>query len=71
MNEADKLARNRFLAMSLLRIAGALLMMIGMVIAAGRFESMPRAAGVLLVIVGALDFALVPKLLVRRWKTPE
>lgn len=71
MTDADILARNRFFAISALRIAGALLMLAGLVIAAGRFDSMPRAAGVVLVIVGALDFALVPKLLARRWRTPK
>lgn len=71
MTDPDTLARNRFFAMSLLRIAGALLMIAGLVIAAGRFETMPKAAGVLLVLVGALDFALVPKWLARRWRTPK
>lgn len=71
MTDPDTLARNRFFAMSLLRIAGALLIIAGLVIAAGRFEAMPKAAGVVLVLVGALDFALVPMWLARRWRTPK
>lgn len=71
MADPDALARNRFFAMSALRLAGALLIMVGVVIAAGRFESMPRMAGIVMVIVGALDFALVPLWLARRWRTPK
>lgn len=71
MNEADALARNRFLAISLLRIAGALLIMAGLVISSGRWESLPRVAGVVMVLVGVIDFALVPLWLARRWRTPK
>lgn len=71
MNEADALARNRFLAISLLRVAGALLIMAGLVISSGRWESMPRVAGVVMVFVGVIDFALVPLWLARRWRTPK
>ena len=71
MTDTDTLARNRFIALSLLRIAGALLIVAGLGIAAGRFESMPRAAGVVLVLVGVLNFALVPLWLARRWRTPK
>jgi hypothetical protein len=69
MSDADALARNRFFALSLLRIAGALLIMAGLVIAAGRFESLPPLA--VMVLVGAIDFALVPLWLARRWRTPK
>jgi drug/metabolite transporter (DMT)-like permease len=71
MTDADALARNRFLVISILRIAGALLILAGLVIAAGRIESFPRVAGIVMVIVGALDFALVPLWLARRWRTPK
>ncbi|MBS0313883.1 MAG: hypothetical protein JSS05_06795 [Proteobacteria bacterium] len=67
----DDPARKRFLAIWLLRLSGAVLVMFGLVIAAGRFESLPRLAGIVMVVVGALDFALVPLLLARRWRTPK
>lgn len=67
----DTQARNRFLAISLLRIAGALLVMFGVVIAAGRLPDVPRVVGIIAILVGALDFALVPLLLARRWRTPK
>ena len=71
MTDPDTLARNRFFAMSVLRIVGAVLIMVGLVIAAGRFESLPRAAGLVMVLVGALDFALVPLWLASRWRSPK
>jgi drug/metabolite transporter (DMT)-like permease len=71
MNDSDALARNRFFALSLLRIAGALLIIAGLVIAAGRFERLPPVAGIVMVLVGAVDFALVPLWLARRWRTPK
>ena len=64
-------ARSRFFAIAVLRFAGALLIVAGLVIAAGKFATMPRGAGVALVLVGALDFALVPLWLARRWRTPK
>jgi drug/metabolite transporter (DMT)-like permease len=71
MNDTDTLARNRFLALSLLRVAGALLIMAGLVIASGRFPSLPPVAGIVMVVVGAIDFAFVPLWLARRWRSPK
>ena len=67
----DDPARNRYFAIALLRLSGALLVMFGMVIAAGKFQQMPNWAGIVMIIVGALDFALVPVLLARRWRSPK
>jgi hypothetical protein len=67
----DDKARNRFLAISLLRLAGALLVMFGLVVAAGRLLDVPPIAGMVMVLVGALAFAVVPLLLARRWRTPK
>ncbi|MFD1610184.1 hypothetical protein ACFSCW_00055 [Sphingomonas tabacisoli] len=71
MTNPDDLARTRFFILSLLRLSGAVLVMFGLVIAAGRFESIPKVAGTAMVLIGALDFALVPRLLARRWRTPK
>jgi hypothetical protein len=67
----DSQARNRHLAISLLRLGGALAIMFGLVIAAGRLPEVPRIVGIIAVLVGALDFALVPLWLARRWRTPK
>lgn len=71
IDEPDSRARNRFFAMSLIRIIGAALMMLGLVIVYGRMDGVPQIAGVALVLLGAAAFALVPRLLARRWRTPE
>lgn len=67
----DDPARSRFFILSLLRMSGAVLVMLGLVIAAGRFPAIPKAAGIAIVLAGAIDFALVPLLLARRWRTPK
>lgn len=67
----DDPARRRYFAIALLRLSGALLVMFGMVIAAGKFPSIPKPAGIVMILVGALDFALVPVMLARRWRTPK
>jgi hypothetical protein len=64
-------ARTRFFILSLLRLGGAVLVMVGLVIAAGRWPAFPRAAGIVLTLIGAFDFAVVPLLLARRWRTPK
>jgi hypothetical protein len=67
----DDPARSRFLVLSLLRMSGAVLVMLGLLIAAGRFPVIPTAAGIAIVLAGAIDFALLPLLLARRWRTPK
>ena len=71
MTDPDTRARSRFFVMSAVRIAGVLMIGIGMAAASGRFEAVPRAMGVVLVLAGAFCFALAPKLLARRWRTPK
>ena len=41
------------------------------VIAAGRFATLPPGAGIVMILVGALDFAFVPLWLARKWRTPR
>lgn len=69
--DSDTLVRNRFLAISLLRVAGAVLILIGMVVMSGRFKILPPGVGLVMVLVGALDFAFVPLWLARKWRTPK
>jgi len=63
-------ARTRFFILSLLRISGAVLMMLGVLVTSGRFTSVPPVAGYVLVAIGFLGFLLVPRALARRWRTP-
>jgi uncharacterized membrane protein len=64
-------ARARFLILSGIRILGALAMMIGLVIAYGRWEGATPVIGVIVTILGAFGFAVAPRLLARRWRSPE
>ncbi|MFN3515665.1 MAG: hypothetical protein ACK4YM_00710 [Novosphingobium sp.] len=70
MTDADKLARQRFFAIALLRLAGAMLAVIGLVTLAGR-TTLPPEAGIGFVLIGLADFLLVPRFLARKWKSPQ
>ncbi|HMO74798.1 MAG TPA: hypothetical protein PKD99_10110 [Sphingopyxis sp.] len=71
----DALAKKRFLALALMRIVGALLVLAGFVLIRGGFElagqPMDRWIGVAAVLIGAFDFAVMPLLLARRWRSPK
>jgi drug/metabolite transporter (DMT)-like permease len=71
----DTLAKKRFFALTLLRIVGALFIMAGFVLVAGRWEWMgqptDRMIGIAVVLIGAFDFAVFPLLLARRWRSPK
>lgn len=71
----DALAKKRFFAITLMRIMGALLVLIGFVLIRGGWEFVgqptDRWIGVALVLTGAFDFAVMPLLLARRWRSPK
>lgn len=71
----DALAKKRFFAIAAMRIAGALLVLIGFVLIRGGWElagpPTDRWIGVALVLIGAFDFAVMPLLLARRWRSPR
>lgn len=68
--DRDAQARNRYFALSLVRLSGAVLVLIGIVVTSGRVESLPAIAGYALIVAGLLDMLLFPRLLARRWRTP-
>lgn len=63
-------ARNRFFILSFLRLGGAFLVLAGIVIASGRYPSLPVLAGYALIVIGLVDMTVVPQWLARRWRTP-
>jgi drug/metabolite transporter (DMT)-like permease len=71
----DALAKKRFVALSSMRIMGAILVLAGFVLIRGGFElagqPTDRWIGVAVVLVGAFDFAVMPKILARRWRSPR
>jgi hypothetical protein len=64
-------ARARFFILSTIRLVGALAMMFGLVIAYGRWEGASPVVGVIVTVLGAFGFAVAPRLLARRWRSPE
>ncbi|SKB36348.1 hypothetical protein [Sphingopyxis flava] len=72
-NEA--LAKKRFIALNAIRITGAILTLAGFVLIRGGWalagQPADRWIGVAVVLVGLFDFAVMPKILARRWRSPE
>jgi hypothetical protein len=71
----ESLARARFIAIASMRIVGALMILAGFALIRGGFEvagqPTDRWVGVAIVLIGAFDFAVMPKILARRWRTPR
>ncbi|MDE2412083.1 MAG: hypothetical protein KGM18_09960 [Sphingomonadales bacterium] len=68
MSQPDP-ARQRFIAMQLMRLSGAFFALLGLLIVARRVD-MPIAAGYAFLVVGFVDLFVVPLLLAKRWKSP-
>ncbi|HXD03455.1 MAG TPA: hypothetical protein VN627_09120 [Novosphingobium sp.] len=70
----EKAARSRFLALSLFRLSGALILVFGLAIAMQKFGwvtgQKARIMGVIIATVGFIQMVLVPRLLLRAWVTP-
>ena len=63
-------ARPRYFALLLVRAVGVALVMIGLLATNDRI-ALGHVAGVVLAVAGLLLFAVVPKLLARRWRSPK
>lgn len=66
-------ARQRFFAISLLRLAGAFIVMFGLLISSDYFDRLQgdraKWAGLAVSVVGLLQFSIVPRLLARAWSS--
>ena len=76
MSQADDvLAKKRFFALSIMRLMGVAFAMIGFILISGGFalagQPTDRWFGAAIVLVGAFDFAVMPLLLARRWRSPR
>ncbi|MDR6834051.1 MULTISPECIES: hypothetical protein [unclassified Sphingopyxis] len=76
MNQAnDALAKKRFFAITIMRLMGAAFVAIGFILISGGFslagQPTDRWIGAAIVLVGAFDFAVMPLLLARRWRSPK
>ena len=70
MDEQEKLARQRFMLLQIIRLGGAAMAMVGAVIISGRWIDMPEL-GYVLLVMGALEFFIVPNLVAKSWRTPD
>ena len=70
MTDPQTTARNRWLAMTLTRIAGSAGAIFGVVLI-GRAQTIgPKILGVAIVLSALAMIATVPRALARRWRTP-
>ena len=67
---AERLARARFIAITIVRFVGVGLVMLGFAIIGGVID-LPRIVGVVFVLVGVADVFVMPLVLVRRWKAAD
>ncbi|MDK2760070.1 MAG: hypothetical protein KYX64_01775 [Sphingopyxis sp.] len=71
----DALARKRFFAIAAMRVVGAIFVLAGFVLIRGGWvlagQPADRWIGTAVVLVGAFDFAVMPLLLARRWRSPK
>ena len=71
----DALAKKRFFALYSIRLMGALFILAGFVLIRGGWtlagQPADRWIGVAVVLIGAFDFAVMPLLLARRWRSPK
>ncbi len=71
----DALAKKRFFALASMRVVGAILVLAGFGLIRGAWavagQPADRWVGVAVVLFGLFDFAIMPKILARRWRSPK
>ena len=73
--QLESRAKQRHFAMALIRFTGVGLVMLGIAAMVGRLPGLEgdvgRYVGFGISIIGLLDFAVVPRLMARRWASPR
>lgn len=68
-------AMARYFALQMVRASGAVLVLLGVLIQAGKgpafLSGLPPLAGIVLAMAGLIDFFFLPRILSRRWRTPD
>ena len=65
--DAEALAKRRFLAINLIRFTGLVCVLLGVAIAQGVID-LPPVVGLALAAFGLYDFFFMPRILSRRWR---
>lgn len=72
MNDAEELARKRFMILNLVRLGSLALVVVAMANIAGKLlPSLSPGLGYALLVFGTIDFFLAPVILKRGWRTPD
>lgn len=66
----ENIAKRRFFALGLMRLGGAVLIAIGVLILNDKFPPLPEILGYIALIAGVIGLLLIPQLLYSRWRTP-
>lgn len=67
--EDETKAQYRFLMLNIVRITGAIMLVLGLAVIAREAFGLPKAAGYVLFVVGFVEFLVVPVFLAKRWKS--
>jgi hypothetical protein len=72
---AAAMAKQRFFAMSILRLGGAFVVMLGLLISTGYFDRIQgdraKWAGLAVSVIGLLQFSIIPRVLARAWSSTK
>lgn len=69
MNDNEDAAKQRFFMLSAIRVLSTVLVVVGLLILAGKMD-IPKPAGAVFTIFGLLELIFLPRFLVSKWKTP-
>lgn len=68
-------AVGRYFALQAVRLSGAVMVLLGVMIGTGRgpafLAGVPQEAGYVLSALGLVEFFWVPRLLAQKWKSPD
>jgi len=70
MTEAETIARKRWLAITLARLAGSAGAVLGVILIARAHTIGPKILGTAIVLSALAMMAIVPRSLAQRWRTP-
>lgn len=74
-DQARDPAMGRYFVLQAVRASGAVLVLLGVLVQAGKgpgpLAELPPLVGIVLALAGLWDFFFLPRIVARRWRTPE
>ena len=74
-DQARDPAMGRYFALQAVRASGAVLVLLGVLVQAGKgpgpLAELPPLVGIVLALAGLWDFFFLPRIVARRWRTPD